>query len=75
MPFKVNVDHEQRFISSVWEGDVDEVLCTSYIEGVWGELAVGQYDELVDFRSVTNIDLPIEGIQRLVSRSRSVADP
>ncbi|MFT4562014.1 MAG: hypothetical protein ACI9BW_001757 [Gammaproteobacteria bacterium] len=42
MPFKVNVDHEQRFISSVWEGDVDEVLCTSYIEGVWGELAVGQ---------------------------------
>lgn len=73
MPFQVNVDHEQRLVSSVWEGEIDERVCIDYIEGVWGDPAVGEYDELVDFRPVTHMNLPTEAIQRLACRSRSVA--
>lgn len=75
MPFVVDVDHEQGLVSSVWEGDVDEALCISYIEGVWGDASIGAYDELVDFRPVKHVDLSLEALQRLVSRSRSVATP
>ena len=73
MPLDVDIDHDRRLVSSVWAGEVNEALCIAYIEGVWGDPAVGAYDELVDFREVTNMDLPLEAIQRLVSRSRSVS--
>ena len=75
MPYRVDVDHDRQLVSSVWEGDVDEALCTSYIEGVWGDPAVSGYNELVDFRAIAAIDLPMTAIQRLAVRSRSVADP
>ena len=75
MPFTVRIDHARRLVSSVWDGDVDEPLCTSYIEEVWGDPAVGDYDELVDFRPVRRMDLSTEALRRLVSRSRAVASP
>ena len=75
MPYDVSIDHEQKLVSSVWRGDIDEAVCVSYINDVWGIPEIGAYDELVDFRKVTTMDLSIEAIQRLVSRSRSVATP
>ena len=75
MPYSVDIDHEKRLVTSAWQGDVDEALCISYIDGVWGRPELGQYDELLDFRCVTSVDLSMEALQRLVSRSRSVADP
>ena len=75
MPVEVNIDNQRGLVASVWSGSVDEAQCSSYIEGVWGESTVSAYDELLDFRNVTNFELPIEAIQRLVTRSRSVAAP
>jgi len=75
MPFEVNIDHQRRLVASVWRGNVDVSECVSYIDGVWGDPAVQAYNELVDFRDVEHFDLQTEDIERLVFRSRAVADP
>ena len=75
MPFSVDIDRDKRLVASVWTGEVDEAECVAYIDDVWGDPTVGDYDELLDFRAVTAIDLPLEAMQRLVSRSRAVANP
>lgn len=75
MPFEVDIDHERGLVASVWRGRIDEAQCVDYIQGTWGDATVLAYDELVDFREVTAFDLQADAIQRLVTRSRSVADP
>ncbi len=75
MSFEVDIDHERGLVASVWRGIIDEAECVAYIEGVWSDTAVAAYDELVDFREVTDFRLGPDAITRLVSRSRSVADP
>jgi len=74
MPFEVTIDRELELVSSVWRGRIEESDCVDYIEGVWGDPSVGAYDEFVDFREVVTFDLATESIQRLVQRSRDVAD-
>ena len=75
MPFEVTIDSDRRLVSVIWRGRVDEAGCAAYIEQVWSAGAVADFDELLDFRAVTDIDLTADAIQRLVSRSRSVSVP
>ncbi len=75
MPYDVTIDHDRRRVASVWHGDLDEPQATEYIERVWSDPAILGYDELVDFRAVTSVSLGTDAMQRLVLRSRAVADP
>lgn len=75
MPYEVTVDHERGLVASVWRGAIDETVATDYIETVWGDARVSDYDELVDFRPVTEMNLGTDALQRLVTRSRAVANP
>ena len=75
MPYKVDIDRAGRRISSIWRGVIDEATCMDYIERVWSDEDVLEYDEFVDFREIKEFLLDADAIRRLVDRSRGVADP
>lgn len=75
MAFTVNIDLARRRVVSVWHGAVDRTLLFEYVERVWGDPQVRELDEVVDFSSVTDIDLPGTAIVELAEYSRALDNP
>ena len=75
MPFVVSVDHASTIVHSSWDGTVDVDELVSYIDEVWREPAVKGYNELIDFREVSGVEVPSEAIAEIAAYSRAFDNP
>jgi len=75
MAFTVSIELARRRVTSVWHGPVDRALLFDYVERVWADPGVRELDEVVDFRAVTDIDLPGAAIAELAEYSRKLDNP
>lgn len=75
MPFKVEIDHEQRLVESRWDGVADENSLFAYIDQIWGDPAVREYDELIDFRQVTEVRIDSSAVHQFAKYSRQYDNP
>ena len=75
MGYEVSVDAAHMLVHSRWHGVVDAAGFFDYIDTVWRDPAVQSYNELMDFRIVTRIDLSNSAIAELARYSQAFDDP
>lgn len=75
MPFDVTIEPERRLIRSTWSGAVDAALLTDYLETVWADPSVRAFRELIDFREVSDVEVPTEALYEIAEASRLLDNP
>lgn len=75
MSWNVDVDHGRRRVVSRWLDVADESQLFDYVDTVWTDPAVRGYDELIDFRAVTDVQVSSAAIEALAQYSRTYDNP
>lgn len=74
MPLSVQVIPERRLIRLVGSGTVTDEELLAYVEEYLGSGRFGGYDELVDFRRASLLEVSYSGLCRVAERA-AAADP
>jgi len=75
MPFSVQIDPARRLVESRWEGIATAEMLVAYVDQVWADAAVRNYRELIDFRAVTEVQVPTADLQAFAEYSRQFDNP
>lgn len=75
MPFAVTIDQDRELVESRWAGVATAELLTAYIDEVWADPAVRCYKEMIDFREITDVQIPSSSIRAFAKYSRLFDNP
>ena len=74
MPIIYRVDHDARIVIAAGEGVLTDAEVFDYQRDVWSRPDVIGYDELIDMRQVTEIELPSAGRVRALAELAAKMD-
>lgn len=75
MPFTVHVDPARRLVESRWHGVASADMLVRYVDEVWRDPAVRNFHELIDFRNVTDVQVPSADLHAFAEYSRQFDNP
>lgn len=75
MPFTVQIDSDRRLVKSRWNGIATSELLVAYIEQVWSDTNLRDFNELIDFRDIAEIQIPSDDIRKYAEYSRKYDNP
>jgi len=75
MAYDVRIDHELQIVESHWKGAATADMLADYVDRVWTDPELRNFNELIDFREVTDIQIPTEAIHAVAAYSRRFDNP
>jgi hypothetical protein len=75
MPFVVNIDKNRGLVESRWEGLMTVDVMFAYVDQVWRDPAFRSYNELIDLRSVDDVEVPSDQLHEVAAYSRQYDNP
>jgi hypothetical protein len=75
MPYTVSIDHGLQRVSVDWHGALDDAELVSFIDSVWNDDKLREYDGLMDMTDVSVIEIDNADIRHLAEYSRQRDNP
>jgi hypothetical protein len=75
MPIAYHVDHEARLVVAAGHGSLSGADMFKYQRSVWSRTDVSGYDELIDMRRVTHLEVPSAEWVRDLAQVSAAMDP
>ncbi len=71
----MQIDRERGLVESRWNGVATEELLTEYVDQIWTDPTVRSFNELIDFREVSDVEVSSEAVHSIADYSRQFDNP